>query len=137
MRHVIVVVGSREQLLGAAPRINRGDSEYQRETTWYACADQDNPSSLLDDTPGFVLRFLRGLGLGYRFYQVVHGTKLWSGKRPLVIVRGRSFASRIAAYTGTWGGGDVVMPTVEGELPLGPARFVLDGNGNLKVRADQ
>lgn len=136
MRHVITVVGSRHQLADELPRIRRGEGERLHVTTWYACANQQNPDILLDDTPNIAIRLLKGLSLGYRFYQFVQGTKLWSGRRPLILVHGRSMASRIAAYAGTWGGGDVVMPIIEGEALLKPTRFVLDEGGNLVIHAD-
>ena len=109
MRHVIVVVGSREQLQQAAPRIQPREGESQRETTWYACGDQDNPGVLLDDAGSLLLKVLKAPLLAYNLYQQVHSTKLWSGKRPLVLVRGRSFASRLAAYSAKGGGGDIVQ----------------------------
>ncbi len=137
MRHVIHVVGSEEQFRLAPPRILPGGKESQHETTWYACADQKNPSKFLDDSGSLIVRFLRGIAMGYNFYQHVHGTKLWSGGRPLILVRDRSFSSRVAAYTGTWGGGDVVMPAVGGEKPLGPTRFLLAEDGSLKLHDGQ
>ena len=133
MRHVIHVVGSEAQFRLERPRILPGGKESQHETTWYACADQKNPANFLDDSGSFIVRFLRGLAMGYNFYQHVHGTKLWSGGRPLILVRDRSFSSRVAAYTGTWGGGDVVMPAVDGGKLLGPTRFVLAEDGSLKL----
>jgi hypothetical protein len=74
--------------------------------------------------------------LAYRFYLLVQNTKLWSGKRPLILVRGRSLASRVAAYAGSWGGGDVVKSDQTELAPLGPTRFILDADGNLMLRAD-
>lgn len=136
MRHVIVVVGSREQLQQAAPKIQPREGESQRETTWYACRDQDHPDKLLDDTGSLLLQILRAPFLAYSLYQQAHSTKLWSGKRPLVLVRGRSFASRLAAYAGKWGGGDIVMTGLSGKPPLGPARYILDADGNLSLRED-
>ncbi|MCG8370215.1 MAG: hypothetical protein MJA32_06865 [Proteobacteria bacterium] len=136
MRHVINVVGSRAQLGKPLPRIVGDTSENRHETVWYACVDQENPVNLLDDTHGIVLRVLRGVVLGLRFYRFVQGAKLWGGRRPLIVVRGRSTASRVAAYAGTWGGGDVAMPAVTGEAPLGPTRFVVDTDGNLVLRTD-
>ena len=82
MRHVIVVVGSREQLQQAVPRIQPREGEAQRETTWYACADQDEPGVLLDDASSLLLKVLKAPILAYNLYQQVHSTKLWSGKRP-------------------------------------------------------
>ena len=134
MRHVIVVVGSREQLQQAAPRIQPREGESQRETTWYACGDQDNPAVLLDDAGSPLVKILKAPLLAYNLYQQVHSTKLWSGKRPLVLVRGRSFTSRLAAYAGRFGGGDIVMPASGETAPLGPVRYLLLEDGNLELR---
>ena len=136
MRHVIVVVGSREQLQQTAPRIQPRDGESQRETTWYACRNQNDPGDLLDDSGSLLLKVLRAPLLAYNLYQQVHSTKLWSGKRPLVLVRGRSFTSRLAAYAGRWGGGDIVMPSEHGQALLGPTRYLLLPDGSLELRAD-
>jgi hypothetical protein len=50
-------------------------------------------------------------------------------------VRGRSFASRLAAYAGRFGGGDIVMPSSGEAAPLGPARYLLLEDGTLELRA--
>ena len=71
--------------------------------------------------------------LAYRFYLLVHNTRLWGGKRPLVLLRGRSLASRVAAYAGTWGGGDVVKAGAPDEPALGPTRYVLQPDGRLEL----
>jgi hypothetical protein len=74
--------------------------------------------------------------LAYRFYLLVYNTKLWSGRRPLIIVRGRSLSSRVAAYAGWWGGGDVVMTSESVKSLLGPTRYLLLPDGSLELRAD-
>ena len=107
-----------------------------RTITWYASLDQKNPNRLLDDSGNAFTRLLVVPVLAYRFYVMVHNTKLWSGKRPLILVQGRSLASRVAAYAGTWGGGDVVMAESTDGAPLGPTRFLLDEKGHLKLRSD-
>ena len=132
MRHVIVVVGSREQLQQAAPKIKPREGESQRETTWYACRDQENPDKLLDDAGSFLAKLLMAPYLAYSLYQQVHSAKLWSGKRPLVLVRGRSFTSRVAARAAILGGGDVVQ--ADAGSTLRPARYLLDRDGNLHMR---
>jgi hypothetical protein len=137
MRHIIVVVGSRAQLDEPTPPIRPREGEVQREITWYACSNQEHPAKLLDDAGSVSLKLLRAPFLAYRLYQLVHSTKLWSGKRPLILVRGRSFASRVAAHAGRWGGGDVVMPGTADPAPLGPTRFVIDRDGKLALRADE
>lgn len=136
MRHAIIVVGSEEQRGQPAPKLAMLDDESTRTKTWYACSDQHNPAVLLDDRGSVLMRFLLVPLLAYRFYLLVQNTKLWSGKRPLILVRGRSLSSRVAAYAGTWGGGDVVKADQTDAAPLGPARFLLDADGNLKVHAD-
>lgn len=136
MRHVIHVVGSHDEQVEAAPKILPREGETQRETTWYACRDQQNPTRLLDDSGSFVVRVLRAPLVAYSLYQQVHSTKLWSGKRPLIVVRSRSLASRVAAYAGRWGGGDVVMRASGVVAPLGPTRYLLHDDGKLELRAD-
>ena len=136
MRHVIVVVGSRAQLDEPALRIKPREGESQREIIWYACGNQEHPANLLDDAGSFLLKALRTPFLAYRLYQLVHSTRLWSGKRPLIAVRDRRLTSRIAAYAGKWGGGDVVKADPTDNAPLGPTRFLLDADGNLNLRSD-
>ena len=131
MRHVIVVVGSDEQRRQALPQVRLLDNESIRESTWYACRNQNDPKDLLDDSRSVLARFVLLPLLAYRFYLLIHNTRLWAGKRPLVLVRGRSLASRVAAYAGSWGGGDVVKADLNDHPPLGPTRFVLDAEGKL------
>ena len=94
------------------------------------------PRILLDDSRSVLARSLLLPLLAYRFYLLVQNTRLWAGKRPLVLVRGRSLASRVAAYAGSWGGGDVVMPSESGKSLLGPTRYLLLPDGRLELRAD-
>ena len=136
MRHVIAVIGSEDQRRQTLPQVRLLGDEPVRESTWYACRNQDDPSDLRDDSRSFVLRLGRLPLLAYRFYLLVHNTRLWAGKRPLILVRGRSLSSRIAAYAGSWGGGDVVMPSESGESLLGPTRYLLLPDGHLELRQD-
>mgnify|MGYP001821565406 FL=1 len=136
MRHVFVVVGSEAQLRESPPEVLTGDAENQRRVTWYACANQDDPADLLDDANGIVVKLARSPLLAYRFYLLIHNTRLWSGKRPLILIRGRGFVSRLAAHAGTWGGGDVVMLCRNSEAPLGPTRYLLRPDGKLELRTD-
>lgn len=135
MRHAITIVGSREHVL-EEPYVRLRDKEKLREVTWYACTNQMKPRQLLDDSRTPLLALMRAPLLAYRFYQYVHGIKLWSGKRPLILVRGRRLSSRLAAYAGTWGGGDVVKADLSDSAPLGPTRFVLAADGSLKLKED-
>lgn len=133
MRHAILVVGSDAQRSLDPPRLVLRNNEPVRSSTWFACRDQQNPGNFLDDSASFVARLFLAPLLAYRFYIMVHNTKLWSGKRPLVLVRGRGLSSRVAAYSGTWGGGDVVKVDDADTPPLGPTRFVLARDGSLKL----
>ena len=136
MRHSIIVVGSEEQRSQPPPKLAKQDDESTRTTTWYACLNQDNSVRLLDDSKNVLLRSLLVPVLAYRIYLLVQTPQLRSGTRPLILARGRSLASRIAAYAGSWGGGDVVKADQSDEPPLGPTRFLIDGEGNLKLHAD-
>src|SRR5210317_1380370 len=136
MRHLIIVVGSEDQRRQSLPQVRLLGDEPVRESTWYACRSQDHPSNLLDDSRSFVLRLTLLPILAYRFYLLVHNTRLWAGKRPLILIRGRSLSSRIAAYAGQWGGGDVVMPSESDKSLLGPTRYLLLPDGHLELRQD-
>ena len=136
MRHAIVVVGSDAQREQPLPTLQFGDDERLRCTTWYAGSDQEGGSRLLDDQGSLVTRLLLAPLLAYRFYILVQNTKLWSKSRPFILIRGRSFSSRLAAYAGSWGGGDVVQADAPDVVPLRPVRFLLDEDGSLKMRAD-
>ena len=134
MRHAILVIGSQSQCNEPWPTVHLGDNEILRETSWYACENQEKHQNLLDDTRSVLLKLLRVPVLSYRLYLLVHNTKLWSGKRPLILVRGRSLSSRVAAYAGTWGGGDVVKADTTDAAPLGPTRYLLTADGRLALR---
>ena len=136
MRHVITVVGSEDQRRQTLPQVRLLGDEPVRESTWYACRSQDNPNDLLDDSRSFLLRLALLPILAYRFYLHVYNTKLWSGRRPLILIRGRSLSSRIAAYAGRWAGGDIVMPPEPAKSLLGPTRYLLLPDGRLELRED-
>jgi hypothetical protein len=134
MRHAILVVGSKAQDALPAPTLALTDNEAVRMSTWYANARQDRKARLLDDEPSLLLRVVLAPILAYRFYNLVHNTKLWGGKRPLLLLRGRGLASRLAARAGSWGGGDVVKADLDDERPLGATRFILEADGKLRMR---
>jgi hypothetical protein len=89
MRHVIVVVGSEGQRAAALPAVRLKNDESLRRSTWFACGNQEDPGELLEDTRSVLLRVSRAPFLAYQFYLFVQSTKLWSGKRPLILIRGR------------------------------------------------
>ncbi len=134
MRHVISVVGSEAQRAATLPDVRLRNDESLRRSIWFACGNQEKPGELLDDTRSMALRLLRAPLLAYQFYLLVQNTKLWSGKRPLIIIRGCSLSSRVAAYAARWGGGDVVMPRVSDKPILEPTRYLLLPDGSLELR---
>ena len=136
MRHAIVVVGSDAQREQPLPTLQFGDDERLRCTKWYAGTGQEGGSRLLDDRGSLVVRLFLAPLLAYRLYVLVQNTKLWSKSRPLILIRGRSFSSRLAAYAGSWGGGDVVKADQSEAAPLGPTRFLLRADGSLELRAN-
>ena len=136
MRHLITVVGSQVILLQGTPTLRLRDEEGLQEITWYAGTKQDQPVNLLDDSRSLAMRLMRVPVLAYQFYLLVYNTKLWSGRRPLILVRGHSLSSRLAARAGRWGGGDVVMPSESGTPVLGPTRYILLPDGRLELRED-
>jgi hypothetical protein len=136
MRHVIVVVGSKAQDALPIPEFALTDDEAVRMSIWYANIRQSREVRLLDDEPSLLLRILLFPVLAYQFYVLVHNTKLWGGKRPLLFLRGRGLTSRMAARAGSWGGGDVVKADLNDERPLGSTRFILGDDGKLRMRGE-
>lgn len=136
MRHGIIVVGSKKQREEPVPDVVLRDSETLGTTTWFANTSQQESAQLLDDMGSVIVRAFLAPILAYRFYLLVHSTKLWSGKRPLILIRVRSLSSRIAAYAGSWGGGDVAMPAVSDKLLLAPTRYLLLPDGSLELCVD-
>lgn len=134
MRHAIIVVGSKKQFSEPVPEVSLRDNETLRTSTWFANTRQDKSAQLLDDVGSLIVKALLVPILAYQFYLLVHNTKLWGGKRPLVLVRGRSLSSRLAARAGSWGGGDVVKADSEDAAPLGPTRFIINADGKLELR---
>ena len=137
MRHAILVIGSQSQDALPLPEIALTDNEAVRISTWYANLKQSREARLLDDEPSLFLRMLLMPVLAYRIYALVHNTKLWGGKRPLVLLRGRGLSSQIAARAGSWAGGDVVKADLSDEPPLGPTRFILEAGGKLRMRGEE
>ncbi len=44
----------------------------------------------------------------YKCHEYVKSAKLWTGKRPLVVVHGDTLSTWLGAVAGRWGGGDIV-----------------------------
>lgn len=133
MRHAIVVVGSREQLAQPLPDLVLRNNEPVHMSNWFANWGDQPESRLLDDVGNIIIRLVLAPFLAYKFYTLVHNTKTWSGKRPLLLIRDRRLTSRVTAYAGAWGGGDVVKADLKETAALGPVRFVLAADGRLTL----
>ena len=134
MRHVIVVVGGREQRQLKHPEIRLLDDEKVQYSTWYACSDQEKPVGLYDDERSFVARFFKAPFLAYSVYLLASNTRLWAKKRPLVFVRGATRASRLAARFASWGGGDVTQLHDDEAGLLKQTRYTIREDGSLEMR---
>lgn len=131
MRHAILVVGSKAQSKLPLPELSLRGGEAVRISKWFAGRRGNEDGILVDDIGSAVIRLALVPLLSYKIYALVQNTKLWSGKRPLLLVRDTKLASRIAAYAGTWGGGDVVKADRTDEAPLRPTRYVLAADNSL------
>ena len=134
MRQCIVVIGSERQQEADIPTIRQGEDQVVRQTFWYACKNQDEPTTLLDDIEGRS-RCLRSLALIYPYYLHVSGVKTWSGRRPLVLVQGNGPAAKLAARVAPWAGGDPVQFESEQDALLPQTRYILRADGSLEMLA--
>lgn len=123
MRQCIFVLGTRAQLVKIAPVLQLARKEGLRHTVWFTGQHHESIEDLIED---FELKsefVLPGKGkerssIGrllvwfpktfYGCYNYVKSTKLWTGKRPLVIVHGDTLSTWLGAVAGDWGGGDIV-----------------------------
>lgn len=133
MRYAINFIGSEAVRNRPVPELVLLNDEPVRHKNWFASTRQEVPNPLLDDVQSAMLRLIRAALLAYQFYLFVHNTRLWSGKRPLILIRERSLANRVAAYAGSWGGGDVVKADLGNVRPFGPIRYVLEDDGSLSL----
>lgn len=133
MRQCIVIIGCEAERGVAAPDIRQGEEGVARKTQWFACADQKNPSHLLDDTSSVVARAMRWPALFYQCFLYVSSVKTWSGKRPYVFVRGDGPAARLAARAAGWAAGDVVQMHDDPAGRLSKTRYLLRDDGTLKL----
>jgi len=121
MRQCIFVVGTREQVRELAPLLERANASALRYSVW-ATAEQPVDSVLAETgvkgsivvpqkpaPQSHVAKMLYWMPLTiYRFYNYVHGVKMWTTKSPLVVVHGNSLSTWLAAHAGRWGGGQLV-----------------------------
>lgn len=123
MRQCIFVLGTRAQLVKIAPVLRLAQESALKHTVWFTGQHEESIEDLIADfglTSQFVLpgsRKERSSILKllvwmpstiYRCFEYVKNVKLWTGKRPLVIVHGDTLSTWLGAVAGRWGGGDIV-----------------------------
>jgi UDP-N-acetylglucosamine 2-epimerase (non-hydrolysing) len=123
MRQCIFVLGTRAQLVKIAPVLRLAQQSGLKHTVWFTGQYEESIDDLIADfglTSQFVLpagrkkraNILRLLvwvsRTWYDFYHYVRSVKLWTGKRPLVVVHGDTLSTYLGAVAGRWGGGDIV-----------------------------
>jgi UDP-N-acetylglucosamine 2-epimerase (non-hydrolysing) len=123
MRQCIFVLGTRAQLVKIAPVLRLAQDSGLRHTVWFTGQHDESIDDLIADfdlSSQFVLPDKRKErssifkllvwmpSTAYRCYEYVKSVKLWTGKRPLVVVHGDTLSTWLGAVTGRWGGGDIV-----------------------------
>jgi UDP-N-acetylglucosamine 2-epimerase (non-hydrolysing) len=123
MRQCIFVIGTRAQLVKIAPVLQLASESRLRHTVWFTGQHHESIDDLINDfglSSTFVLPEKRQerSSIGkllvwmpatfYRCYRYVGGVKMWTTKRPLVVVHGDTLSTWLGAVAGHWGGGDVV-----------------------------
>lgn len=123
MRQCVFVLGTRAQLVQIAPVLRVAHESQLRHTVWCTGQHDESIDDLIADfglTSQFVLpadrkersSILRLLvwvpRTLYDCYHYVRSVKLWTGKRPLVVVYGDTLSTYLGAVAGRWGGGDIV-----------------------------
>ena len=123
MRQCIFVLGTRTQLLETAPVLRRAQAEGLRHTVWFTGQHDESIDELISEA-GLTSQFVKSrrrrgrsskleslVGFPRAFYgcyEYARSVKLWTGKRPLVVVRGYTLSTWLGTVAGRWGGGDVV-----------------------------
>jgi len=123
MRQCIFVIGTRAQLVKIAPVLQLAANSGLRHTVWFTGQHHESIDDLINDF-GLSSRFVspedrrERSSIGnllvwlpatmYRCFRYVGGVKLWTTKRPLVVVHGDTLSTWLGAVAARWGGGDVV-----------------------------
>ena len=123
MRQCVFVLGTRAQLVKVAPVLRLAHDAGLRHTVWFTGQHHESIDDLIADfelTSQFVLPANRKERSSifkllvwmprtvYKCYEYVKSAKLWTGKRPLVVVHGDTLSTFLGAVAGSWGGGDIV-----------------------------
>ena len=123
MRRCIFVLGTRAQLVKIAPVLRLAKESGLKHTVWFTGQHDESIDDLISDfglTSKFVLPDERKERSSiwkllvwipktvHDCFRYVNSVKLWTGKRPLVIVHGDTLSTWLGAVAGHWGGGDIV-----------------------------
>ena len=123
MRRCIFVLGTRAQLVKIAPVLRLAEASGLRHTVWFTGQHRESIDDLIKDfslnsefvLPGrhkersSIFRLLVWIPKTlHDCWRYVGSAKLWTGKRPLVVVHGDTLSTWLGALAGKWGGGDVV-----------------------------
>ena len=123
MRRCIFVLGTRAQLVKIAPVLRLAAESGLRHVVWFTGQHHESVDDLIEDfslTSEFVLPAKRKERSSifrllvwipktlHDCWRYVGSVKLWTGKRPLVVVHGDTLSTWLGALAGKWGGGDVV-----------------------------
>jgi len=123
MRECIFVIGTRAQLVKIAPVLRLASNSRLRHKVWFTGQHNESIDDLIADlelSSVFVLPENRQerASIGklmvwlpstlYRCFRYVGGVKMWTTRRPLVVIHGDTLSTWIGALAGSWGGGDVV-----------------------------
>lgn len=123
MRQCIFVLGTRAQLVKIAPVLKFACESRLKHTVWFTGQHHESIDDLITDF-GLTSRFIlpehhkERSSIGkllvwipktlHDCFRYVNGVKLWTGKRPLVVVHGDTLSTWLGAVAGHWGGGDIV-----------------------------
>ncbi len=123
MRQCIFVLGTRAQLVKIAPVLQLAHAEGLRHTVWFTGQHHESIDDLIRDFElasqfiqpknrkerSSILKLLVWIPRTlYKCHEYVKSAKLWTGKRPLVVVHGDTLSTWLGAVAGRWGGGDIV-----------------------------
>ncbi|MGI9263834.1 MAG: hypothetical protein ACR2QU_02820 [Gammaproteobacteria bacterium] len=117
------MLGSRAQLAELVPVLKIAEETGLSYSVWFTGQDREPVDDLVADL-GIAPKFVsvdnpgKGSGIGSLFlwmpltlndcFRYVHSVKLWTTRRPMVVVCGRELLAWVGAVAGRWGGGDIV-----------------------------
>ena len=123
MRRCVFVIGTRAQLVKIAPVLRLAHESGLRHTVWFTGQHHESIDDLISDFQ-LLSKFefpndrrerssIGGLMIWaprtfLACLEYVKAIRIWTTRRPLVIVHGDTLSTLLGAVAGKWGGGDVV-----------------------------